>query len=74
MRIRLYEICLVTVLDLFNLSLIVELTSLEDRLQASRNPDEAPRSQHNIHGINISSSYSSLFPRSTRDTKALETF
>ena len=77
MQVRLYEIYLVMismVLDLFNSHLIIELATLEDCLQASRNPDEAPPSlsQRNTRGINISSSYSSLLSRSTRDAKALE--
>jgi hypothetical protein len=77
MQMRLYEICVVmilTVLNSFNLCLIVELASLEDRLQASRSPDEPPLPlpQHNTYGINISSSYTSLLSRSTRNAKALE--
>lgn len=77
MQIRLYEIYLVMILmvsNSFNLHLIIELASLEDRLQTSRNPDEAPSSlpQRNTRGINISNSYSSLLSRSTRDAKALE--
>jgi len=58
----------------FNLGLIIELACLEDHLQASRNPDEAPPPlpQRNTRGINISNSYSSLLSRSTRHAKALE--